>query len=51
MVGDLALLEDQLSSRPFVQLSATFQRFPGHDHYNVLPAAVAAGLHALLPAS
>ena len=49
MIGDLELLQDQLSSRPFAQLKVTFERFPDRDHYNVLPDAVRAGLRSLLP--
>ncbi|MFA5058277.1 MAG: alpha/beta hydrolase-fold protein [Opitutaceae bacterium] len=47
MTGDLQLLEDQLAARPFPQLEVISRRFPGHDHYNVLPDAFAAGLQAL----
>jgi predicted alpha/beta superfamily hydrolase len=50
MLGDLELLEDQLSSRPFAQLAVTFERIAGRNHYDVLPDAVRAGLRALLPA-
>jgi len=49
MRGDLELLEDQLSSRPFAQLTLTFERFPGRNHFDVLPDAVRAGLRTLLP--
>lgn len=47
MTGDLALLERQLADRPFCDLILTSRRFPGHDHYNVLPTAFAAGLAIL----
>ncbi len=50
MLGDLELLEDQLSSRPFAQLAVTFERIAGRNHYDVLPEAVRAGLRSLLPA-
>jgi predicted alpha/beta superfamily hydrolase len=49
MTGDLDLLEQQLAARPFSQLDLTFRRYPGLDHYNVLPAAFADGLKTLFP--
>lgn len=47
MTGDLALLEQQLREKPFRELRLATQRFPGRDHYNVLPDAFQAGLAAL----
>jgi len=47
MTGDLALLEKQLAEHPFRGLEIISRRFPDHDHYNVVPAALAAGLGAL----
>ncbi len=49
MTGDLALLEDQLAALPFPQLAVTSQRFPGKNHFDVLPDAFGAGLRALFP--
>jgi predicted alpha/beta superfamily hydrolase len=48
MTGDLDLLERQLAARPFDGLEVTSVRFPGHDHYDVVPAAMRAGLATLL---
>ena len=47
MTGDLELLEDQLNALPFPELEIISRRFPQRDHYNVLPDAFRAGLHAL----
>jgi len=47
MTGDLALLEQQLDAQPFDGLQVTIRRFPGYNHYNVLPVAFAGGLTAL----
>lgn len=47
MTGDLALLEQQLAARPFAGLEITRRRFPGRNHFNVLPDAFRAGLVAL----
>jgi predicted alpha/beta superfamily hydrolase len=47
MTGDLTLLEQQLAARPFAELALTYRRYPDLDHYNVLPAAFAAGLTTL----
>lgn len=47
MTFDLEMLEQQLAARPFPQLQVISQRFSERDHYNVLPAAFAAGLRAL----
>ncbi len=49
MTGDLVLLEKQLAKNPFEKLEILSRRFPGKNHYNVLPAAFAAGLQALFP--
>jgi predicted alpha/beta superfamily hydrolase len=51
MTGDLTLLEDQLAALPFPQLEVVSQRFPGKNHFNVLPEAFGAGLRALFPVS
>ncbi len=48
MLGDLALLEQGLKGRPFEGLHVAVERFPGHDHYDVVPHTMAAGLTALL---
>jgi predicted alpha/beta superfamily hydrolase len=47
MLVDLEILEDQLAAQPFPQLEIGSRRFPGRDHYNVLPDAFRAGLGAL----
>jgi predicted alpha/beta superfamily hydrolase len=47
MTGDLELLEDQLAAQPFAGLEVIRRRFPGRDHYNVLPEAFGEGLAAL----
>lgn len=47
MTGDLELLEQQLAAMPFPKLEVVSQRFPGRDHYNVLPDAFRAGLATL----
>ena len=47
MTGDLALLEQQLAAQPFTGLEVISRRFPGKDHYNVVPDAFAAGLREL----
>ncbi len=47
MTGDLALLEQQLAAQPFAGLAVTSRRFPGRNHYNVLPDAFAGGFDAL----
>jgi uncharacterized protein len=44
MLGDLALLEQQLTAKPFRGLRVTSCLFPHLDHYNVLPDAFRAGL-------
>ncbi len=48
MTGDLALLERQLRDRPFEGLGLAVERFSGHDHYDVAPRTMAAGLATLL---
>jgi predicted alpha/beta superfamily hydrolase len=48
MLGDIGLLEDQLRARPFDGLRVESERFPGRDHYDVLPFSVRAGLATLL---
>lgn len=47
MTGDLRLLEEQLAARPFAGLEVIRRRFPGRNHFNVLPDAFRAGLVAL----
>ena len=47
MTGDLTLLEQQLRDHPFAQLRLISQRFPGKNHFNVLPDAFGAGLESL----
>lgn len=48
MTGDLALLEQQLSEKPFRKLKVISRRFPGKNHFNALPAVFQAGLRTLL---
>jgi predicted alpha/beta superfamily hydrolase len=48
MLADLVLLEEQLRARPFGGLRLLSERFPGRDHYNVVPQAFRAGLAYLL---
>lgn len=50
MTGDLELLERQLKGRPFVGLEVVSERFPGKNHYDVLPDQFRSGLGALLGA-
>ncbi len=47
MLGDLALLEQQLAAHPFPELEVISRRFPQRDHFNVLPDAFRTGLRAL----
>lgn len=47
MAEDLALLETQLAAKPFSRLEVISRRFPKLNHYNVLPAAFAAGMRTL----
>jgi hypothetical protein len=44
MLGDLLLMEKQLAERPFAGLQITSVKFPGRDHYNVMPDLFSAGL-------
>jgi predicted alpha/beta superfamily hydrolase len=48
MSSDLGLLEKQLKDRPFKGLRVVSEVFPGHDHYDVLPFTLSAGLASLL---
>jgi predicted alpha/beta superfamily hydrolase len=48
MAADLGLLEKQLAERPFGGLRLVSERFAGHDHYDVVPYAMTAGLASLL---
>jgi len=47
MTGDLELLDQQLAARPFPGLEVVTRRFPGRDHYNVLPESFGEGLRTL----
>ena len=47
MTGDLRMLEDRLADRPVPGVAVISRRFPGRDHYNVLPDAFREGLRAL----
>ncbi|MBL9207791.1 MAG: alpha/beta hydrolase [Opitutaceae bacterium] len=47
MSGDLDLLEEQLRHRPYQFLDMVRARYPGRDHYNVVPLAFREGLKAL----
>ena len=47
MLGDLALLEQQLAAKSFRELRVTSQRFQGKNHFDALPEAFRAGLLAL----
>lgn len=49
MTGDLTLLEQQLSARPFAQLELIRKRYPNRDHYNAIDPAFEDGLRALFP--
>jgi predicted alpha/beta superfamily hydrolase len=44
MIDDLLLMEKQLAERPFAGLQITSVKFPGRDHYNVIPDLFSAGL-------
>ena len=48
MASDMALLEKLLKKRPFKDLRVVSEVFPGHDHYDVLPLTLSAGLASLL---
>jgi predicted alpha/beta superfamily hydrolase len=48
MTGDLALLENLLTERPFKGLQVSYARFPDRDHYTSLPDGMRAGLSSLL---
>jgi predicted alpha/beta superfamily hydrolase len=48
MLGDMALLEGQLAERPFRGLGVVSERFPGRDHYDVVPSTLRGGMAALL---
>jgi hypothetical protein len=48
MTADMGLLEGQLRERPFEGLRLVSERFPGHDHYDVVPLTLRAGLASLL---
>jgi len=47
MTGDLALLERQLKEHPFTGLEIISERFPGRNHYDVLPDEFRSGLRGL----
>jgi predicted alpha/beta superfamily hydrolase len=48
MLADMGLLEKQLGERPFEGLGVKTDRFPGRDHYDVVPLTMSAGLASLL---
>lgn len=48
MTGDFALLEQQLTGRPFHGLELTVRLFAHRNHFNVLPEAFRTGMTALL---
>jgi uncharacterized protein len=48
MSSDLGLLEKQLKDRPFKGLRVVSEVFPDHDHYDVMPFTMSAGLASLL---
>jgi predicted alpha/beta superfamily hydrolase len=48
MSADMGLLERQLADRPFKGLRVDSERFPGRDHYDVLPDTLRSGLARLL---
>jgi hypothetical protein len=48
MTADMVLLERQLAERPFEGLRLVSERFPGRDHYDVVPHVLSAGLASLL---
>lgn len=48
MTEDLALLEKQLRERPFRGLSLVAQSFAGHDHYDVAPYTLSAGIASMI---
>jgi uncharacterized protein len=47
MIDDLTRLEKQLARRPFAGLQLTSVKFPGRDHYNVVPELFTTGLRTL----
>jgi predicted alpha/beta superfamily hydrolase len=47
MTGDLTLLERQLKENPFAGLEIIPERFPGRNHYDVVPDEFRSGLRAL----
>jgi predicted alpha/beta superfamily hydrolase len=47
MLGDLDLLERQLTEHPFSGLEVISERLPGKNHYDVLPDEFRLGLRAL----
>jgi predicted alpha/beta superfamily hydrolase len=51
MIGDLLLMETQLAERPFEGLQITSVKFPGRDHYNVMPDLFSAGLRTFFTRS
>lgn len=48
MIGDLKLFEELLARRPFAGLEVESVRFPGRNHYDVLPDLFRAGFRSLL---
>lgn len=49
MTGDLRLFEEALAQSRFESLKVISRRFPGRNHYDVLPDAFRAGLAELFP--
>jgi len=47
MTGDLEMIEDQLTERPFTRLEAGSRRFSRRNHDNVLPESFREGLQRL----
>jgi hypothetical protein len=50
MLADVATLEEQLRAKPIASLEVQGRRFPGRDHYDLIPESFRAGLAALYPA-
>lgn len=48
MTADFARFERQLASAPFGNLEVISKKFPGHDHYDLLPSLFRAALSTLL---
>jgi predicted alpha/beta superfamily hydrolase len=48
MIGDVALLQEQLKERPFSGLDVKEETFPGRNHYDSAPEIMTGGLSFLL---